>query len=132
MAASYRLIEENSLQATESGYDVQMRLNWYRSLPFSCLEKVELVLNGELVDPEKISIRIDNQKYAISDLADLVEEYWFVQDPATVSVDQPGKVKPDEKYEIEMTVAVRAPYIPTGPNQYLTTTTIDKFTQMAR
>ena len=132
MATGFRMIEENSLNVSESGYEVQIRLNWYRSLPYSCIEAVKVAINGEFVDPEKIGLRINEQRYSKSELSELVEDFWFVQDPVIVVVDQQGKVKAGEKYEIEMEVSVRAPYIPTGPNQYLTITTTDSTIQIAQ
>lgn len=132
MKTNFRLIEENSFHTTENGWEFQIRLNWYRSLPFSCIETVHVKLNGVPVAPEKIGFRIQNQVYAISELADLVEEFWFVQDPATIVVDQTANLSAGEETRLEVDIAVRAPYIPTGPGQYLTITTADSITMVAQ
>jgi hypothetical protein len=132
MKTTFRLIEENSLHARKNGWEFQIRLNWYRSLPFSCIETVHVKLNGVPVAPEKIGFRIQNQVYSISELADLVEEFWFVQDPATIVIDQSANLSAGEETRLEVDIAVRAPYIPTGPGQYLTITTADSISMVAQ
>ena len=132
MAEKFRLIEENSLLAAEDGFEVSMRLNWYRSLPYSCLEKLSVAIDGESIETEKLHLKINDQLYQLDQLGDLVEELWFVQDPATVFVHYPGKITPGKDYEIELELAMRAPYIPIGPDRFLTPSTSEKQTQKAK
>ncbi len=132
MKSNFRLIEENSIHGTENGWEFQIRLNWYRSLPFSCIETVHVKLNGVPVAPEKIGFRIQDQIYSLSQLGDLVEEFWFVQDPATIVIDQSENITAGEEYQLDADIAVRAPYIPIGPGRYLTITTADSISMVAQ
>ncbi|MEU4419607.1 hypothetical protein AB0F81_03215 [Actinoplanes sp. NPDC024001] len=68
---------------------VAVHLPWYRSLPLSCLESVEV--NGE---PGRIS----------------PGHTWDLRDPLEVSVTAPNVDGP-----IEVTVAIRIPYIQQAP-----------------
>lgn len=126
-----KLIEDNSLRATDRGYQVQLRLNWYRSLPVSCVERVHLAVDGQTIDPEAILFGVNGHQYRLDELAGLVEEFWFVQDSAQLIVQQPGKVQPGESHSINLELALRFPYIPIGPGRFLTNTNKQTTTQVA-
>jgi hypothetical protein len=114
------LIEDNSLKAIPTGCELKIRLKWYRSLPVSCIEKLQLTLDGKPVDPEQIRFGINSHQFRLEELADLVEEFWFIQDSAVLSVNQPGKWKAGETHKINLELAMRFPYIPIGPGVFLT------------
>ena len=115
-----KIVEDNSLRATGDGYQVEIRLNWYRSLPLSCIEKVQLTLDGQPVPPEALRFGINGHEYRLDELAGLADEFWFVLDPAVLRVHDPGKVAAGESHTVEAEVAFRAPYIPMGPGKFLT------------
>jgi hypothetical protein len=131
MAAKFELIEKNSLRALPDGYEFLIHLNWYRSLPLSSVVKVQLKLDNEPVDPEQISFGINNYVYTLKELGNHYEEFWFVQDGARLIVNQPRKIALGETHTIWAEVSLRYPYIPIGPNQFLTTATQYSSTQVA-
>jgi len=120
MAEAIQLVEDHSLRVTDTGYEVQLRLLWYRSLPLSCIERIEFSLDGQSVDPNLIRFGINGHQYRLDELADLVEEYWFIQDSASLSVSQPGKVVTGNTYNVKLDLSLRFPYIPIGPGKFLT------------
>lgn len=126
-----KIIEEDSLRATDSGFEVRVRFKWYRSLPLSCLESLHLSVDGEPVDPAAIRFGINNHLYRLEELTELVEEFWFVLDSATLQVELPGKVRPGERHRIDLSFGMRAPYIRTGPGRFLTIVNRDSATQIA-
>jgi len=93
---------------------------WYRSLPLSCIERLQLKLDGQTVDLEVVRLGINGHEYRLDELADKVEEFWFIQDSASLYINQPGKVVHGSQHNIELELAVRAPYIPIGPGKFLT------------
>ena len=115
-----KIIEDDSLRVTDSGFEVRLRYKWYRSLPLSCLEDLQLTVDGERVDPGLITLSVNNHTYRLEDMVDLVEENWFILDPAVLAVRWPGKVKPGEEHRIDVSFGMRAPYIRTGPGSFLT------------
>ncbi len=131
MGASVNLIRENSLQVAEDGYTFQIRLNWYRSLPVSCVGILSLKLDGEPVPPEQILFEINDHQYELNQLGDQFEEFWFVQDFAGVRVCQPGKINAGETHTLDAEVSIRAPYIAVGPGKFLTNITQQATTQVA-
>jgi hypothetical protein len=132
MGADLRIVEDNSLRATGDGYEVGVRLNWYRSLPVSCIEKLALSLDGQPVDPAAIRFEVNGKQFGIEELEDKVEEFWFVQDTARVHVKDSGKVKPGEEHTVEAEIALRFPYIAVGPGKFLIIPTRCATTQVAR
>jgi hypothetical protein len=125
------IVEDNSLRATEDGYRLEARINWYRSLPLSCVEKVDLSLDGQPVPPEAISFGVNGHEYRLSDLPARADEFWFVLDPAVLSVHDPGRVKAGESHRIELQLAMRAPYILVGPGKFMVQTWHYTTTQVA-
>ncbi len=114
------LVEDDSLKATPEGCELKLRLKWYRSLPVSCIENLHLALDGKAVDPDGIRFGVNGHQFRLEELADKVEEFWFVQDAAILSVNRPSKWKAGETHKIDLEFAVRAPYIPIGPGVFLT------------
>ncbi len=131
MGTAMRIIQDDSLRATADGYKVDARLNWYRSLPLSCVENVLLSLDGKPVDQAKIRFGINGHEYRLEELAELVEEFWFVQDSAILHVLQAGAVNKGETHTIEAEITLRFPYIPVGFGKFLTTPTKYSTTQVA-
>jgi hypothetical protein len=132
MGNQVKLVQDDSLRAVEDGYEVQVRLNWYRSLPVSCVETVQLSLDGEPVSPEQISFEINQHRFTLTEMPEQVEEFWFVQDSAVLHVNAPGKVAAGETHTIQAEIALRFPYIMIGPGRFLTTPTSYSTTQTAQ
>jgi len=113
------IIEEGSLRAGQEGFALSMRLPWYRSLPLSCIEHLEVVVDGVPVDPDAMSLVLNGRELALAEIADLVEEYWFIQDSAILKAAVPDRVKKGSKHQIDAVLAFRCPYIPVGPGKFL-------------
>src|SRR5947209_2777365 len=125
------LIGDNSLRATEDGYQVEIRLEWYRSLPLSSVEGVQLALDGERVPAEKIRFGINGHEYGLGELPGQANEDWFILDPAVLRVHDTGKVKAGESHTVEAEVTFRAPYIAIRPGKFLTNNDRYTTTQVA-
>jgi hypothetical protein len=126
-----KLVEDNSLRATEDGYELAIRLTWYRSLPLSCIERVQLTLDGQPVAPAAVRFGINGHEYRLDELPGLADEFWFVLDPAVLRVHDPDKVARGERHTVEAEVAFRAPYIVIGPGKFLTSSERYTTTQVA-
>ena len=131
MPATIKLIEDNSLRVNPEGFELKVRLNWYRSMPLSCVERVYLAIDSQEVPAEAISFGINGHWYQMSELANLTGEYWYVQDSASLQVRQPGKIAQGETHTLEAEITLRAPYIVVGPGKFLTMPTRHTTTQVA-
>ncbi|MCB9420062.1 MAG: hypothetical protein H6667_09670 [Ardenticatenaceae bacterium] len=114
------LVEDGSLMVTEAGCEIRLRLKWYRSLPLSCIEKLELSIDRMPVPPEMMRLGINEHSYRMDELADLVEEFWFVQDTAVLSIQPAKEVTRGETHQLDLVLALRFPYIPVGNGRFLT------------
>lgn len=122
MGAAVKIIEDNSLQVIPDGYTFNIRLNWYRSLPVSSVEKIVITLDGEPVPADKIRFEINGRQFGLDELENQVEEFWFVQDSARLHILQAGKIAVGETHTIYTEMALRFPYIAIGPGRFLTNT----------
>jgi hypothetical protein len=111
MTIQDRLLGEGSLTATTAGFDLAIRLPWYRSLPLSTIEPAELRINAQPIDLTRVNVRINDKTIPGSDLAERTDEVWFVRDALTLEVrDTP--VRAGEDVHVEFTLNVYPPYIP--------------------
>ncbi len=122
MGSAVKIIEDNSLQVAPDGYTFNVRLNWYRSLPVSSVEKLTITLDGEAVPAEQIRFEINHRQFRLEELENQVEEFWFVQDSARLRVLQPGEVAVGETHTLYTEMTLRFPYIAIGPGRFLTNT----------
>ncbi len=106
-----KLIAENGLRATSTGFDVEVRLPWYRGLPLSTVEIGDVVLNGEAINPASVSIEVNGKTRLPGDLATLYDERWYVLDSAMLHVSH-SELKRGEQYDVAVSVNLRPPYIP--------------------
>jgi hypothetical protein len=125
------IIDDNSLRATDSGFELRLRFKWYRSLPLSCIEGLQLSVDGHPVDPAVMRFGVNGHVYRLEELADQVEESWFIIDSAVLSVGQPGAVKPGESHQLDTFFGMRIPYIQIGPGKFLTIINRQSTTQVA-
>ncbi len=111
MTIQDRLLGEGSLSATKAGFDLAIRLPWYRSLPLSTIEPAELRINDQPIDLKRVKVRINDQTIPNSELPERTDQFWFVLDPLTLEVSG-TPMKRGEDVHVEFTLNVYPPYIP--------------------
>lgn len=107
----------------EGGLDVDLSMPWYRSLPISCLSGLEVKVDGRAVPADAITLTIGGVTRTVAECVDAWQEFWFVQDPATVHVDG---VVPDGAVRIAVHLLQRIPYLMVGPDAALPHHTIQE------
>jgi hypothetical protein len=115
MTLEASVLRPDAVRATATGYEVDVHLPWYRSLPLSCLEDVTVTVDGETVVGEALTLRATGRDLRLVELADLVDEQWFVQDPLTLLVPVSGPRAAGDTADIRVALATRIPYIVIGP-----------------
>jgi hypothetical protein len=111
MTIQDRLLGEGSVTATKAGFDLAIRLPWYRSLPLSVIEPAELRINAQPVDLTRVKVRINGKTIPSSELPERTDEVWFVRDALTLEVSG-TPVKTGENVDVQFTLNVYPPYIP--------------------
>ena len=118
MSLAASMLDDDALRAADDGFELDVHLNWYRSLPLSSLKTVEVTVNGEAIGRDEITWIVNGSEHRLDDLADHWDEMWFVLDPATIRVARP-LVKAGEKADVSVRLGNRIPYILTGPDTAL-------------
>ncbi|QGN57722.1 DUF6379 domain-containing protein [Nostocoides sp. HKS02] len=119
MTLEASVLRPEAVHATPEGYQIDVHLPWYRSLPLSCLEDINFRLGTDVVDRADLRVRRDGRELTLDELADLVDEQWFVQDALEVLVVKPDSLPAGQALDVELTLATRIPYIIIGPETAL-------------
>jgi hypothetical protein len=108
------LLREDALREHEDGLALSVRLPWYRSLPLSCVEEIEVVLDGEPIPAENLRLVVGGRERRLDELQARHDEEWFVRDPASILVPRP--VRAGEAHDVRVAIRCRIPYISTAPD----------------
>ena len=85
------LIEDQRLGKYEAGgailgWQFRVRYPSYRGTYLSCIEKLDIFLDGEKIDPALIRFELNGIEYTMEQIRDQYKAYWFVLDFATIRV----------------------------------------------
>ena len=119
MTLEAQVLGDTAVRAADGGYEVDLHLAWYRSLPFSCLEGIDLTIDDVAAEREALKVRVDGRELGLDDLSELDDEWWFVQDPLTVVVPVEEPRARGAEVDVDVTLATRIPYIIIGPDTAL-------------
>ncbi len=115
------MLRPDAAREHEGELALEVRLPWYRSLPFSCVEALELSVDGEPVPADELRVIVKAQERRLGELRWLDDETWFVRDPIVVRA--PRAVAPGAPIDVRVALRVRIPYILAGPATPLSQTT---------
>jgi hypothetical protein len=87
-----------------------VRLNWYRSVPLSCVERLEIALDGVPLDPEHTTLELDGVRSPVRELNALDERWWHVLDTATVRIALEARPA-DGPHAVDLVIGTRIPYL---------------------
>jgi hypothetical protein len=113
------MLDDDALRTVEEGFELDVHLNWYRSLPLSSVKAVELTIDGERIPREAITFVANGTEYALDDLPEQWQAYWFVLDPATLRARDPERVEAGRQADVTIRLETRIPYILVGPDRPL-------------
>ena len=100
------LVESASL--SDGALQLSVRLNWYRSVPLSCVEHLEVRLDGSPLEP--VTLELDGVRCPVADLPAADDRWWHVLDSAHVRV--PLASPPAAgRHEVEFVLGTRIPYL---------------------
>jgi len=119
MTLEAQVLGDNAVRAADGGYEVDLHLAWYRSLPLSCLEGIDVTINQETASRESLKVAVGDRRLGLDELPALDDEWWFVQDALTVYVPSSSAVARGEQADVDVILATRVPYIIIGPDAAL-------------
>lgn len=100
------------------GYQFDIRLSYYRGHFLSVIDELSVKVDGREVDQEKMRFCLNSKEFGISQLHDLVSEFWPITEPATIKVFQPEGLEPGE-HDIDVTLMFHSPYMPISDTDFM-------------
>ena len=109
MTMSEGMVRPDALSVRDGRLALALHLPWYRSLPISCLESVEVSVDGA---PATVtSVRVPGFAGTVADAAGSDAD-WDLRDALEVSLDREGR---PGTHALEVSLAVRIPYLQQAP-----------------
>ena len=108
-----RVIVDDSVTSGPDGLAARLRIPWYRALPVSCVDRLEVAIDGADVPQDHVRFVFDGTAYRLDELDPFFDTWWYVLDDAGLLIVDP----PEHGAEVELTVTLgmRIPYLPVGP-----------------
>lgn len=97
------------------GYEVQLRIPYYRGLPMSCVEIIDLIINEEVISREDMIIKVKGESFTFDELSTAINHRWEMTETITVFVKKPGGLSAGE-YKVKAFVSLRISYLPFNNN----------------
>jgi hypothetical protein len=93
------------------GYEVQLRIPYYRGIPMSCVKEITLTVDDAVVPHESMSFLVKGEWLKYDELPTAVNHRWEMVDTITVFVDQKEGLKAGE-HKVKGFVSLRISYQP--------------------
>jgi len=93
------------------GYEIGLRIPYYRGLPMSCVEEITLSVDDDKVASNDMIIVVKGEEFTVSELSTAINHRWEMVDPITVFVKKEGGLSTG-KHKINGFVSLRISYQP--------------------
>ena len=103
-------VRPDGLSTQDGRLTVAVHLPWYRSLPVSCVEALDVRLDGAAARVRSVSV--GGFSGTVADAAG-AEAWWDLRDALEVALD--AVARPGDVLAVEVDVAVRIPYMQQAP-----------------
>jgi hypothetical protein len=93
------------------GYQLKTRIAYYRGVPLSMVDKIELVVDDQPVASEKIHFTVGDETFTLKEMETVTSTKWEFGQQATIFVDQPGGLSKGE-HKVFLSQTTRVAYYP--------------------
>jgi hypothetical protein len=114
-----------SVDGVKTGFQFALRLNYYRGIWLSQLRPATVTCDGEVFSGDQIAWTIGDNTYKQSELQDLSDVHWNVQNTAVLTIRKPGGL-PSGIHDIEVTYSYSSSYMPPHMDEVLSRLTPSK------
>jgi hypothetical protein len=91
------------------GYEFKIRYPFWRGTYLSCIERLEIIIDQEVLNQDNIFFTLNEKKFLIEELGAFYKEYWYVLEDATITVLKKGGITKG-LHEVNVTMQHRIPY----------------------
>lgn len=109
-------LRELTLNDQTVGFTLEVGMNYYRGLPLSAVEELELTVDGEVVPPEQVLVEFNEKLFMPHQLALAWTEFWGIKRYLSVRVYNGGLA--DGEHEVAVRLILRNVYMQFGPGAY--------------
>jgi hypothetical protein len=120
MATDDTILTDDSLRSRPGGLGIAVKIPWYRSLWLSSVSDLAVTVDGALLSRESLRAELGDRSYRIEELPEQSETLWFLQDRLVIVVPRDRPPATGEQVDVEVSMAVRLPYMQIAPGQYVT------------
>jgi len=115
-----------------TGFQVKIRIPYYRGVTLSLVDKIDLTVDGEAFSMEQMTFSAGGRTYNFNDLAKTTNTEWAFGEPAILTVSKPGGLA-SGMHTVQLGIVIRKSYIPHSDPENLfdfAHTTLVPFLQM--
>lgn len=102
-------LERFDVDGVYLGWKFRIRYPSYRGTYLSCIEKMDIYLDDEKIDPARITFALNGIEYTMDELKDQYKAYWFVLDYAEIRVLQDAEPQ-EGPHKVTVDMYHRIPY----------------------
>jgi hypothetical protein len=107
---SHRVVSDNGLKSLPDGCSIAIRVPWYRSLPLSVFEVMDIAIDGRSLPLDGVTLSLEGQVVPIERLDTALGPVWDVLDDGYLHV--PGvAIARGSAHDVAVTLACYPPYI---------------------
>lgn len=96
-----------------TGFQIGMRLPYYRGIVLSLIGKTDLIVDGEAMPPELMTVTVSGKTFPLAELEHEPVVKWEFGDVGIVTVNKPGGLPPGE-HTVELRQHLKISYVPVG------------------
>jgi hypothetical protein len=96
-----------------AGIDLTVHLTSYRSLPLSCIAAIELSIDAEPIDVNRLLFVLQGNEYRVADFPALSAVWWFILDPAVIFIPRDPPLSAGA-HDVAATLVTVEPYMTAG------------------
>ena len=100
-----------SENGTLTGFQVKIRIPYYRGVRLSLIDTVQLSVDGEQFGRNQMALTVGGRKYSFDELEKVTDTEWFFGDPATLTVSKPGGLA-SGMHTVQLGIVIRKSYWP--------------------
>ena len=94
-----------------SGFQLKIRIPYYRGVPLSLVDTIQLSVDGETFTRDQLSFSVADRSYSLNELQKTTGVEWFFGDPATLTVAKPGGLA-SGMHTVQLGIVIRKSYWP--------------------
>lgn len=111
-----RRLANETENGTAVGYVLDVGFNYYRGTPVSAIERLELSVDGERVDEDRVLVEVNGKYLRVAQLAHAFTEYWGVKTPIRLHVS--GEPLAAGQHDVDLVCECRVVYMEFAPGVF--------------